>query len=166
MQVMNRLGFVLLLSALACVACSPDPRALPRRAGATQSGPAGSASDPLALKVDSTGGFSRKTDDFSSDRMSVTGDLLELVVSYGGGCESHDFAVWTTLVFSQSQPPVVNLFVVHDANNDLCEAYLQATLWIDLSPIRAAFLKLHPGTTSRAVSITVQNAGAPAVYKF
>ena len=118
------------------------------------------------MQVDVDGPFSRKSDSFDIEATELHGDLLKLVVAYGGGCESHRFVVWTDNSFSQSQPPVIKLFVAHDSNGDTCEALIQRALWIDLLPIKTAFLKANPDQTSGNVSIELENNGSSVQYRF
>ncbi|MAI73949.1 MAG: hypothetical protein CMM01_24040 [Rhodopirellula sp.] len=118
------------------------------------------------MQVDVSGQCSRKSDSFDIEATELHGDLLKLVVAYGGGCETHRFVVWTDNSFSQSQPPLIKLFVAHDSNGDGCEALIQRALWIDLVPIKAAFLKANPGQGSGIVSIELENSGSSVQYKF
>ena len=168
-------GLALALSLLPCVACSRweyDQMASQAvtdanydSGGATRGAPMGTA-NPINLKVDTSGKFSRKSDSFDIESLSLQGDLLKLVVSYGGGCETHSFVAWTDNSLSLDQPPVINLFISHNANGDLCEALLQQDLLIDLSPIKAAFLKANPGQASGLVSVMVDNNNATVQYEF
>ena len=159
------LGLTLVLLLLSCVACSRDEDDLTSSqtvtdtnfdnadvaVNALDAGP--EAAKSLNMQVDVSGQFSRKSDSFDVEATELHGDLLKLVVAYGGGCETHRFVVWTDNSFSQSQPPVIKLFVAHDSNGDTCEALIQRALWIDLLPIKTAFLKANPDQTSGVVSI-------------
>lgn len=77
------------------------------------------------MHIDVSGQFSRK---FDIQATELHGNLLKLVLGYGGGCENHRFVLWTDNSFSQSQPPVIKLFVAHDSNGDACEALIQRAL--------------------------------------
>lgn len=168
-------GVALALSLLSCLACSRwEYDQLASQAvtdanydsgGATRGARMGAA-NPIKLKIDTSGMFSRKSDSFDIESLSLQGDLLKLVVSFGGGCQAHTFDVWTDNSLSLDQPPVIKLFISHDANGDRCEALLQQELLIDLSPIKAAFLKANPGQASGVVSVMVDNNGATVQYEF
>ncbi|WP_412068996.1 hypothetical protein [Rubrivirga sp. IMCC43871] len=54
---------------------------------------------------------------------SLDGDVLTAVVSYSGGCQEHTFEPR-----SRSAATATELWLVHDAHNDTCEAYLTETL--------------------------------------
>jgi hypothetical protein len=172
------LGLTLVLLLLSCVACSRDEDDVLNSQAVTDTnidnadvvinpfevGP--ETAKPLNMQVDASGMFSRQSDSFDVEATELYGDLLKLVVAYGGGCETHRFVVWTDNSFSQSQPPVIKLFVAHDSNGDTCEALIQRALWIDLSPIKTAFLKANPDQTSGVVSIELENNGSSVQYRF
>ena len=176
---MSRLfRFVLALLILPCIAClHSDNDATNSKAVSDVSfdydAVAINASDarpetakPLKLQVDVSGQFSRKSDSFDIETTELHGDLLKLVVNYGGGCETHGFVVWTDNAFSQSQPPAIKLFVAHDSHGDTCEALMQRALWIDLLPIKAAFLKANPIRFMGLIAIVFDNNGSSVQYKF
>ncbi|MBT33348.1 MAG: hypothetical protein CMO01_27115 [Thalassobius sp.] len=73
------------------------------------------------------------TDPFTINDVNINGNYLEVEVSYSGGCEEHTFEmVWPESV-DQIYPPKVPVILTHDANGDLCEAYITETLKIDLA---------------------------------
>ncbi|MCP4942465.1 MAG: hypothetical protein GY924_10875 [Planctomycetaceae bacterium] len=172
------LSLTLVILLLLCVACSHDDDDFLKSQAVTDTnfdntvvavnafdaGP--ETANPLSMQVDVDGQFSRKSDSFDIEATELHGDLLKLVVAYGGGCETHRFVVWTDNSFSQSQPPVIKLFVAHDSNGDTCEALIQRALWIDLLPIKTAFLKANPDQTSGNVSIELENNGSSVQYRF
>lgn len=53
-------------------------------------------------------------------------------VAYGGGCETHDFDLYWSGEITTNQ---LTLQLVHDAHDDLCEAYITETRSFELSPI-------------------------------
>ncbi len=74
-------------------------------------------------------------DGFRMDSAYVLGDFLHLQVSYSGGCRDHDFNLWK-LPPNALDPPPVELMLSHDANEDMCEAYITEWLVFSLKPIR------------------------------
>lgn len=74
-------------------------------------------------------------DGFRMDSAYVIGDFLHLQVSYSGGCRDHDFNLWK-LPPNALDPPPVELMLSHDANEDMCEAYITEWLVFSLKPIR------------------------------
>lgn len=76
------------------------------------------------------------TDDCTVSSGSIQDDCLELVVSYGGGCQSHDFALYWDGMTLLTVPGRVQLSLLHNANGDLCEAVLTDSLHFDLTGIQ------------------------------
>ncbi len=75
-------------------------------------------------------------DTFDLNAACVDGDLLTLDISYSGGCQRHDFALFMTpAAFMESNPVRANLILRHDAHNDACEAYLAREIEFDLRTI-------------------------------
>ena len=69
-------------------------------------------------------------------RVEVMGDYLVLDVSYSGGCEDHEFDLLSRGEYSATYPPVVDVVLRHDANNDKCRSYVDDRLFIDLKPLQ------------------------------
>ena len=94
--------------------------------------------DVAALRVWDGRTLDAKVDPFSLDSVDVSEDELRLRVSYSGGCEKHEFAVWWSGEFARGDAGeiVVDLRISHDANNDTCEAFLSTELRVDVSSIR------------------------------
>ena len=77
----------------------------------------------------------------------IVGDTLKLDIGHSGGCAEHGYALWTTRASTRSLPPQHSVRLTHDANGDMCEAYLRRTLDFSLIPIR----RLHQGEESVVV---------------
>jgi hypothetical protein len=94
----------------------------------------------------------------------VSGDLAQLQVSFGGGCETHYFDLVAHGGFRESQPVQVSAFLSHDGNGDTCEALLTEDLVFDLSPLKAAYQDVYgvaePGTTT--LVITLEDIPSPS----
>jgi hypothetical protein len=69
----------------------------------------------------------------------ITGDRLEVDVTYGGGCREHRFALTHDGTFAESYPVQTGLTLFHDADGDACRALLNRTLEFNLAPLRAAY---------------------------
>lgn len=81
-------------------------------------------------------GFSFTSDTYV-DSYFLDGDSLFITAGYGGGCEDHEFQLmWDGELEDDSE---ATLYLLHDANNDMCEAYLTQILKFNLSPIRHAY---------------------------
>lgn len=86
---------------------------------------------------------------------SVSGDALNVDVSYGGGCTTHDVDAVVFTGFMESNPVQVGLAMTHDAHGDACDALLQPTLHFDLTPLRAAYQDAY-GTDHGTIRLLLQ----------
>ena len=89
---------------------------------------------------------SKSGDDFDILNAFIFNDYLEIELAYGGGCEDHSFELlWSVSEFNSMQ--IVEVVIVHDGNNDLCEAYLKEKLKIGLDEMPPVADSLsHHGT--------------------
>jgi hypothetical protein len=110
-----------------------DDRSISSTSGATGDAPTDTLGlvDSLHVEVES--------DAFTFGRMRIDGDILIVEVSYGGGCEEHDFKLFDTGLATRSIPPQHVLRLEHDAHGDSCEAYITRELYFDLSPFRGIY---------------------------
>ena len=88
------------------------------------------------------------TDDYVLNAAAITGDRLALNVSHAGGCETHQFTLVTSGVFSESSPVQLAITVAHNANNDPCEAYLTSDYHFDLTAIKSLYQATYQSTGS------------------
>ena len=66
----------------------------------------------------------------------IENNLLALSVSYSGGCRDHIIDLYAYTGILKSNPPQMNLALSHNANGDMCEAYVTRTIKFDLSKIK------------------------------
>jgi hypothetical protein len=76
-----------------------------------------------------------KMDGYKMDSVYVLGDSIHLKISYSGGCREHLFRLWK-LPPNALMPPPVELLLDHDAQGDMCEAWVTKWLVYSLKPIR------------------------------
>jgi len=97
------------------------------------------------------------TDPFELNSVDLDGWDLSINVSYSGGCASHEFTVIWPEVITMIYPPQFDIWIVHDSNGDMCEAYPTETLVLDLSdnPLHLDMETLH------AMQLGVVNASNP-----
>jgi hypothetical protein len=74
-------------------------------------------------------------DPFRLDSAYVKDDWLFMKVSYSGGCKEHELNLWK-LPPNALVPPPIELALSHNANDDMCEAYLTRWLVFSLVPLR------------------------------
>ena len=75
--------------------------------------------------------------DFNS--ATITGDTLTVSVSYGGGCETHEFVLLAEPAFMESFPVQLGVSIVHNANLDFCERWVEEAYHFDLTPIKKKY---------------------------
>lgn len=63
----------------------------------------------------------------------VNKDKVTLTLSYAGGCEDHDVALWYTGAVGNSDPPQQPVELQHDAHGDSCEALITEERHFDFS---------------------------------
>jgi len=103
-----------------------------------------SYSSPLVLRINSEDFKTINTnrlksiytgDSFKINSVEKIDDILEVSVSYGGGCKQHSFEIiWDGIVYTDA-PSNINLFIIHDAKNDNCEALVTESLSINLKDL-------------------------------
>ena len=92
------------------------------------------ASDPDVNKITIQDSHMAK-DNYQLKNLAIDGSNLILDISYSGGCEDHVFNLIWTGKYVETLPPQVDLYLVHNANNDNCEAYFSKQLKFDLTPL-------------------------------
>lgn len=75
-------------------------------------------------------------DPYSFEEVKIEGDLLNIKISYLGGCGTHEFS----LIFSEnvefSNPPRMHALLIHKANMDSCNVKLIEALFYDLTSLK------------------------------
>jgi hypothetical protein len=95
---------------------------------------------------------------FNVESMDINGSILELSVSYSGGCEEHFFKLYSDQMYMKSYPPQLNLFLEHIDNNDRCRAMIIKKLAFDLTGIE------YPGTNELVIHLN--NTKLTVNYKY
>ena len=75
-------------------------------------------------------------DRFGLDTAYIQANILNLTVSYSGGCFEHDFSLYMSpAAFMESYPVQANLYLRHQDPGDPCDAIIRQDLKFDLRPI-------------------------------
>jgi hypothetical protein len=91
----------------------------------------------------------------------VVAGILEVDVTFGGGCGQHDLDAVAYTTWMESDPVEVGVAVTHDPHGDSCEAAVQRTLLFDLEPLKDAYTDAY-GTGNADLVLRVEpGAGAP-----
>ncbi len=83
----------------------------------------------------SIGRVDQASDPLSISDVRVKGNKLLIDVTYGGGCEEHQFQVIGSPMISKSLPPIRSIQLVHAANGDKCKMNVIKTLEVDLKEL-------------------------------
>ena len=78
------------------------------------------------------------TDSYSPGAAGISGDTLTATVSFGGGCETHEFTLVLSDAFMMMDPVRLKATLAHDANGDPCEAWLTEVVEFDLTAAKKA----------------------------
>jgi hypothetical protein len=77
----------------------------------------------------------KKGEAYSINNVKRVGDFLQIILSYSGGCKIHDFEIiWDGIVYTD-EPCHMNLLLIHNANNDTCEALITRTVVVNLEEL-------------------------------
>ena len=90
---------------------------------------------PILIQNVSTTDF--LMDLYGINEIEIVEDQLLINVSYGGGCEQHDFLLISSNTnINEEGDQLDALFLSHDSNNDVCEALIiEHQLCFDISNI-------------------------------
>lgn len=83
------------------------------------------------------------TDEYALNSATITGDTLNISVSYSGGCEEHQLTLVVSETFLESFPVQLHAFIAHNANGDTCEAYPTDNYRFDLTSIKKMYQKAY-----------------------
>lgn len=127
--ILSLIFFVLIISA---VSCSEDMADLSSNKNASNVELKASAPDYYnAISNPST----ETSDPFELGEIVINGNTVEITVSYPGGCAAHNFEIIWDATVLYSNPPKINIVIIHDNNGDSCEAYITEVLRFPLDSL-------------------------------
>lgn len=100
----------------------------------------------------------RENGAFNVESMDIVDAKLTLSVSYSGGCEEHEFNLYSPNQYAKSYPPQLSLFLQHIDNGDNCRARIYKDLIFDISGVE------YDGTNT--LIIKVNNTKETIEYKY
>ena len=106
------------------------------------------------------------TDEYALNSASITGDTLNISVSYSGGCEAHQFTLVVSDTFIESFPVQLHAYLAHNANGDTCEAYPTDNYRFNLTSIKTLYQNAY---RQEAGTIVLRLKDAPEgdlIYEF
>ena len=105
-------------------------------------------------------------DEYALNSATITDDTLILNVSYGGGCENHQFTLVSSDVFLESFPVQLSVSLAHNANNDPCQAWLTDDYHFDLSPIKTVYQQAYQQEAGTIILLLKDAPNGQLVYEF
>lgn len=88
------------------------------------------------------------------------GDRWDIIVEYPGGCGDHLFYLWWDGIVFYSLPPKLDLYLIHNGNEDLCKAIVRDTVSFSLDEAlegasfgEPAIVTLHNETDNQAIEV-------------
>lgn len=90
--------------------------------------------------VDSVNNLNLNSDPYNLNSVWVTTDSLFFSISYSGGCREHIFRLIARYDFvTSADSQIADLYLVHESNNDMCEAWITEKLGFSLQNIRSLY---------------------------
>ena len=155
MKAMSVIGITVILSMISAIGCDRvQDNVSPRF-------PFTSPSDAVIID-DSTNTWD--SDEFVLGQAVITNDTLDVTVSYSGGCKDHIFNLVSSGMFLESDPVQMPLVLIHNANNDPCEAWITEDYSFDLTPIKELYQDAYRQSAG-IINVLLKDAGA-FTYQF
>lgn len=92
-------------------------------------------------------------------------DILEINVSYSGGCEEHEFSLFGSSSFNESSPVQIEVVLSHNDNNDPCDGICAEKLAFDLSPLKEKWQEAYQ-QNSGTIIIWLEGVEESISYEF
>jgi len=91
-------------------------------------------------------------DAFQIQEAAISGHSLQIRLSYGGGCRTHDVKLVSWGGWMESNPVQNRVFLSHEDFDDPCDAWITRDFSFDLIPLKIAYEESYgtsqPGTTT------------------
>lgn len=92
---------------------------------------------PYRLKAQ-IGDVSQRSDHYSITSARIEGNTLWIDVEYSGGCAWHTFELIGSAAVMKSLPPQRSIKLIHNNDEDMCEAWVKQTIQADISELAAS----------------------------
>lgn len=119
---------------------------------------------PELLVIDNSFDPETPQDPYSIQSLSLEGGILNISVSYSGGCVEHEWGLIGTDRFAESNPVQARVVLTHDDKDDNCDGIANRALAFDLSPLRKAFRESY-GQETGVIRVLVKGTGT-VLYNF
>lgn len=105
------------------------------------------------------------TDEYVLNSATITDDILDISVSYSGGCKDHPFTLVVSDKFLESFPVQLHASLAHNANDDTCEAYPTENYRFDLTPIKKMYQEAYRQEAGTVI-LRLKDAPGELIYEF
>jgi hypothetical protein len=124
---------------------------------------------PINL-IDGSNSSIIKRDMLNVNSLLIDNDRLNFNLSYSGGCKEHQIELYAYNEIQKSNPAQVTVHLSHNANNDMCEAWITQNISFDLAKLKE-YLKNNYGISDKVLLIIHDPSGKPirnpvVEYKF
>lgn len=85
----------------------------------------------MELKA-TVGKIPEHSDPLTIESATIEGNILTIEVTYGGGCQEHEFQLIGSEMIAKSMPPIRSIKLIHNAKEDNCRAIVPQTLKFDI----------------------------------
>ncbi len=92
---------------------------------------------------------------------AIEGIVLEIYVSYGGGCGDHEFILLGRPDFKESYPVQIDLYVHHRNIDDYCEAIVGDTLCFDVRRVAELYEGIYQSCDDILINVLDCNMDDP-----
>jgi len=103
-------------------------------------------------------------DPLTINNVQLQNNFLKFNVSYGGGCEEHEYQLIATS-FMESYPVQVNVLLSHEDNDDPCDMWVTETLIFNILPLKKSFQSLYH-EESDTIVMNIEGWSEPIHYDF
>lgn len=104
-------------------------------------------------------------DPYKIINIGLEGDILEINVSYSGGCEEHEFSLIGDSSFKKSLPVQIEVVLSHNDNDDPCDGIYTEELAFDLSPLKEKWQEAYQ-KNSGTIIVWLEGLAESFPYEF
>ena len=103
-------------------------------------------------------------DPVTINNVKLLKNILFMNISYGGGCEEHEFLLIATS-FMESEPVQVNILLSHEDNADPCDMWINKNHSFNLLPLKRSWQRLYH-EISGIIVMNIEGWNQSILYQF
>ena len=136
-------ALIILSITLAITSCKPKQEISETHSSTEQKANTQPAVILQRLKVNEMVDMKNTGDPYTIEKADISGDTLILRLSFGGGCEKHEFELLNNFAFKENinefgrvENYQTRITLKHNAHNDRCRSIVREEKRFDLTPIQ------------------------------